>query len=283
MPTKILKFILSVILIILPFFAGIFIAKYSPYVEGNVFNLYLWAWTLASIMSIGASLLLIKYVFNTIESFFSFEVLLFCLAIPIIGIVGLAAPPDLSINLLQHPEREHLRYTMLFLGAALFGLAFMLFWYSNNLKFSSTVRWLMLLLFLVSIGEMIYEFRHHYLFPEGMKDWIDEGNKAEDFERSYDTITILGIGAMGRFFQFVLIALFSITLYRMQKVKVWSPIFSTLIALFGIVSAAMIYVTALKLPQGYEFLFLFFIPGILFILLYMIGVALLTHKSLPPK
>ncbi len=42
----------------------------------------------------------------------------------------------------------------------------------------------------------------------------------------------------------------------------------------------------MNMPKGFEFLFLLFIPGIPFFLLYWLGVALLTKfkkSELPPK
>lgn len=276
MASRIAKFFVTVFLIIFPFLVGTTITKYSPYIEGNGFYDYVWIWSVISIVAVGACLLLIKYLFSYREDIFYTKILLFLLAVPIIGIVGLASAPDLTINMLQHPEREHFRYILLFLAAALFGFSFFLFLSNKTIKLTTTVRWLMVVLFVFAFGEFLYEFTHHYLYPEAMKSWIDKGNKVEDFGKTYDNIVVIGIGAIGRIFQFTLIALFSFVLYQLKKVNIWSPVISFLFCCLGIVSAFTVFLTQMNLPKGFEFLFLFFIPGIPFLLFYWIGVALLT-------
>ncbi|MFZ1560153.1 MAG: hypothetical protein WAT37_09515 [Saprospiraceae bacterium] len=46
MPSKIIKFFTTIFLLILPFLEGIFIAKYSPYVEGKSMNDFICIWSI---------------------------------------------------------------------------------------------------------------------------------------------------------------------------------------------------------------------------------------------
>jgi hypothetical protein len=109
-----------------------------------------------------------------------------------------------------------------------------------------------------------------------MKEWINQGKNAEEFGKNYDNITIINIGVLGRLMQFSLIIWLSIHLYKLRHIKIWSPIITIILSLIGIVSAIVIYATQMHIPKGFEILFLFFIPGIPFLLLYWLGVGLLT-------
>ena len=279
MLTKIIKIFTSIILIILPFMTGMSIAKYSPYIEGNDFITYVWIWGITSMVVAGASLLLIKYLFQSVGRLFSTQVLLFSLVVPILGIVGLASAPDLTINLLQHPEREHFRYILLLLAATIFGISFLLFFANTEIEWTTTLRRMMIVLFIFAFAELLYELTHHYLYPEGLQAWVDQGNKLEDFGKAYDNFLVITIGCIGRFFQFTLIALFAFRLYKIRNVKIWSPVISFIFCILGIISSATVYFTHMSLPKGFEFLFLFFIPGIPFLVLYWIGVAWLTKDK----
>ena len=110
-----------------------------------------------------------------------------------------------------------------------------------------------------------------------LKEWVGEGKNVEEFSKNYDSTTILNIGVIGRYFQFISIIWLSIHLYKLRKIKIWCPIINTIFSLLGIVSATLVYITQFPFPKGFEFLMLFFIPGIPFLLLYWLGVALLTN------
>lgn len=264
----------TLILAILPFFTGNLIGKYSPYVETNSFKTYVIIWTIISIALTSIVLFLLKYFSQSLDRI---GIPLFLLLCPIAGIIGLVAPPDLSLKMLDHPEREHLRYIFLFIAALLFAIFTLFLFRSQFLKNKNSGRWLMTLLFTLAFAEFIWEFTHHYLYPEALKDWIDQGKNAEEFGKSYDNFSIIRIGVIGRFIQFISIIWLSIHLYKLQQIKIWSPILVTVLSLAGIVSATVIYVTQMNIPKGFEILFLFFIPGIPFLLLYWLGVALLTN------
>ncbi|HAD12053.1 MAG TPA: hypothetical protein DCF33_06395 [Saprospirales bacterium] len=272
MKEKILKTLTALILVILPFLVGTSIGKYSPYVETNSFTAYVAIWTVISMAFATIIFLFLRYFqLNRIG------VLLFLLICPMVGIIGLAAPPDLSIKMLEHPEREHLRYIFLFIAAAIFGLLTLFLFKGNMLTIKGSGRWIITLIFVVAFAEFIWEFTHHYLYPEGLKLWISEGKNAEDFGKNYDNFSIISIGVMGRYVQFISIIWLSLHLYKLREIKIWSPILVGISGLLGIVSATVIYVTEMNIPKGFEFLFLFFIPGIPFLLLYWLGVALLTN------
>ncbi len=273
MKKKILITLTALILVILPFLVGILIGKYSPYVETNSFKTYVIIWTIIAISLTSIGLLLLKYF---PQSFDRIGILLFLLLCPIVGIIGLAAPPDLSVKMLAHPEREHLRYIFLFIAALLFGTLTLFLFGGNSLKIKNSSRWLMTLIFALAFAEFIWEFTHHYLYPEALKDWIKQGKNAEEFSKSYDNFNIIRIGVIGRFIQFISIIWLSIQLYKLRQIKIWSLILALIFSLLGIVSATVIYVTQMNIPKGFEILFLFFIPGIPFLLLYWLGVALLT-------
>lgn len=274
---KILLTISSLILGILPFLIGIPIGKYSPYVEANSFKTYVIIWTVISTAFASIGIAVLKYYTQYFGNLTVCGLLLILLLCPIIGIIGLVAAPDLSLKMLEHPEREHLRYIFLFIAALLFGAFFIFLFKSNSFNIKNVSRSIITVLFILAFAEFIWEFTHHYLYPEAMKEWIDQGKKAEEFGKNYDNITIINIGVLGRLIQFSLIIWLSIHLYKLRQIKILSPIITVILSLIGIVSAIVIYATHMNLPRGFEILFLFFIPGIPFLLLYWLGVGLLTH------
>ncbi len=265
------------ILMILPFVVGTQIGGFTPYVETNSFSTYVLIWAGISIAFVLIIVVALKYFFQSFEKIVVAGALLFLLISPIVGIVGLVAPPDLSVTMLEHPEREHIRYLFLFIAAFLFGFFFLILIWNNSLQMKNPAKWIMTLLFILAFAELVWEFSHHYLYPEAMKEWMDQGKKAEEFGKSYDSISIINIGVLGRLIQFSLISWLAICLYKLQQVRIWSPIVTIVFSLAGIGSATMIYITEMNLPKGFEFLFLFFIPGIPFLLLYWLGVAMITR------
>lgn len=274
---KILLILTALILVILPFLVGIPTSKYSPYVEANSFKTYVIIWTVISIAFASIVIAVLKYWTQSFGSLLVGGLLLFLLVCPIVGIIGLATAPDLSLKMLEHPEREHLRYIFLFIAAILFGVFFFFLLKSNSLKIKNVTRWIITVVFILAFAEFIWEFTHHYLYPEALKEWIDKGKNAEEFGKNYDNITIINIGVLGRLIQFSLIIWLSIHLYKSRHIKIWSPIITIILSLVGIISAIVIYVTQMNIPKGFEILFLFFIPGIPFLLLYWLGVGLLTQ------
>ena len=137
--------------------------------------------------------------------------------------------------------------------------------------------WVVSLFFILAFAEFIWEFTHHYFYPEALKDWVDQGKKAELFGKNYDNIHIVDIGVFGRLIQYSLIIWLSAHLYQFRQVNIWGPILTVVLSLLGIVSSTVIYITEMNVPKGFELLFLFFIPGIPFLLLYWLGVGILTR------
>jgi len=273
---KIVLFLSTSILVILPFMAGISIGKYTPYVETNSFQTYVVVWAVVSTVLAATVLLLLKYFHQSFTKIALAGIFLFLLLCPLLGIVGLVDPPDLSIKMLEHPEREHLRYSLLFIGAILFGTFFIILLKGNSFKIKDSTKWIMALIAVLAFGEFIWEFTHHYLYPEALKEWIDNGKNVEEFGKTYDNITLVNIGVLGRLIQFSLIIWLSIHLYKLRHIKIWSPILTIMFSLVGLASAIVIYITQMNIPKGFEILFLFFIPGIPFLLFYWLGVGLLT-------
>lgn len=276
MAKKILITLTTFFLVILPFIIGISIGKYSPYVEANNFWRYVQIWAVVSIVLVAIALVLLKYFHQSYNTIVVAGVFLFLLLCPIFGIVGLASPPDLSIKMLEHPEREHLRYSLLFFGAILFGTFFYFLLKGKSLKIKDSTKWIIAVLATLAFVQIIWEFTHHFLYPEGLRDWINQGKKVEDFSKNYDDATVIIIVVIGRYLQYLLIIWLSLQLYKLKQIKIWNPIVMTIFGLMGFVSATVIYVTQFNIPKGFEILLFFFIPGFTFLLLYWLGVALLT-------
>jgi hypothetical protein len=277
MMKKLIAILTALILIILPFLAGFSIGKYSPYIEANSFQTYVIVWAVVSIVLASSSLLLIKYLHQSWDKIVVAGVFLFLLLCPIFGIVGLVAPPDLSLKMLEHPEREHLRYFFLFIAAILFGIFTILLLRNNLLKVKNSTKWALAIVFIIAFAEFIWEFTHHFLYPEALKEWISQGKSVEEFVKEYDNMSVIIIGVIGRYFQYLLIIWLSLQLFKLKQIKIWIPIVNTILSLLGIISATVIYVTQFNIPKGFEILLFFFIPGFPFLLLYWLGVGLLTQ------
>ena len=270
MKSKVLGNLTALILIILPFLLGILLGKHSPYLETNSFSTYLIIWTVISLVLASGAALLLKANSKPLS------LTLFLLVCPIVGIIGFAAPPDLSLKMLEHPELEHLRYIFLFIAAIIFGVFGLLLFRSNTLKIGKSTKVLMIVLFALAFSEFIWEFTHHYFYPEALKEWVTQGKNAEEFGKNYDTVNFINIGVLGRIIQFSLVIWLSLYLYKLRQIKIWSPIISFIFGLLGIVSAIVIFITQMNIPKGFEVLFLFFIPGMPFLLFYWLGVAIMT-------
>lgn len=283
---KISKILITLLLIFFPVWGGILISSFSPYMEGNSIEKYVIIYVLFAFI---ASSILV-WVTTRFKNAFIQPVfpgsILFLMGIIMLGIFGLAAPPDLSIKMLEHPEREHFRYIILYIGAFLFGLFFINLFINNLLNLKNHTKWIMMALFIISIVELLWEFHHHYFYPESLKIWIENGNKAEDFSKNYDTKTVGAIGALGRLSMYTLIFWLSLGLYKIKSVNLWSPIITVFLCTLGIISSIAMFLYfnfGVETPKQAGFLIVFFIPGIPFLILYWIGIGLLTRKLLLNK
>jgi hypothetical protein len=281
MISKILRILVTILLVLLPFLGGALIGKYTPYADGNSMMNYILIYA-AFILVIGSLLFYIIHRFR--PSFVQPTrpgVILFFIGCVMLGIAGLSAPPDLSIKMLEHPEREHYRYIILFIGAILFGLYFLDLFINNRLQLKRTQKRIAITLFIIAMIELIWEFSHHYSYPEGLKEWVGKGNEAKDFEKNYDDWKAITKGAIGRLVIFMLIIWLSVKLYKIRSVSIWNPILNSFFCTLGIASAVSMFLFFnyhMEFPKALGFLFVFFIPGIPFLLMYWIGVALLTKR-----
>ena len=269
---KIVKILLGILAVLLPFLASSLMSRYSPYFNGNGFGVYIaicLAYTLLS------ALVLFFMKDNALPRQLLYGgVFLFFLGACIASIFGLGAAPDLSTEMLQHPEREHFRYFMLSIALVLFVVAFFLIIKDKWDVFSKGDK-LIVLFFVAGIAEMCWEFYHHYYYPENLQLWMDQGKKADEFVQNYDNFSIVRFGAIGRLFQFTVVAWLSFILLRYHHIKIWSFLLLLLFCFAGIFAAVFIFVNGLVFPSNLQILFMFFIPGLPFILLYWLGVALL--------
>jgi hypothetical protein len=112
-----------------------------------------------------------------------------------------------------------------------------------------------------------------------LKDWVNQGKNAEVFGKTYDNMNCINTGVFGRLIQYALIIWLSIHLYQFRQISILSPIILSILSLLGIISATAIYITEMNLPKGFELSFLFFIPGMPFLLLYWLGIGLLTRSE----
>jgi hypothetical protein len=270
---KIVKILLGILAVLLPFLASSFMSRYSPYFNGNGFGVYIaicLAYTLLS------ALVLFFMMDKALPRQLLYGgVFLFFLGACIASIFGLGAAPDLSIVMLQHPEREHFRYFMLALALVLFVVAIFLIIKDKWDVLSKGDKWIVFF-FVAGIIEMCWEFYHHYYYPENLQLWMDQGKKADEFVQNYDNLSLVRFGAIGRLFQYTVVAWLSYILLRYHHIKAWSFLPLLLFCFLGIFSAVFVFLNGLVFPQSLQFLFMFFIPGLPFILLYWLGVALLS-------
>ena len=270
---KIVKILLGILAVLLPFLASSLMSRHSPYFEGNGFGVYMaicLAYTLLS------ALVLFFMKDNALpRQVFYGGISLFFMGACIASIFGLGAPPDLSIVMLQHPEREHFRYLMLSLALILFVVAFFLIISDKWDVFSKRDKWIVFF-FVAGIIEMSWEFYHHYYYPENLQLWVDQGKKADEFVQNYENFSILRFGAIGRLFQYTVVAWLSYILLRYHHIKAWSFLPLLLFSFIGIITGVFIFFKGLAFPQNLQIMMLFFIPGLPFILLYWLGVALLS-------
>lgn len=279
---KILKTLVVILLILFPFLGGALLGKHSPYTEGNSMTNFVIIYTLFVLILASALFYLTNKFKESLVQPVLPGILLFFVGCVMLGIAGLAAPPDLTLKVLEHPEREHCRYIVLYIGAVFFGLYFINLFINNSLQLKSTFKWVMIGIFALVMVELLWEFSHHYLYPEGLKEWVDKGNKAENFNKAYDNWKVITTGAIGRFLIYLLMLYLSLRLYKIRRVAIWNPILNSFLCLLGIISSIAFFLYGafnIEIPKQLGFLMLFFIPGLPFLIMYWIGVALLTKTN----
>ena len=270
---NLLNILRTVLVCLLPFLAGALIGRYSPYFEGNSLGIYIavcfaYCFLSAFVLYITINRALPKKVLLG-------GILLFFIGTGIASIIGLAVPPDISPNMLQHPEREHFRYLLLFLSLLLFATSFVIILKEKWNVLSKRNKWI-IVAFILAFAEMCWEFYHHYHYAENLKFWIERGKDANAFIKDYDNITIARFGAIGRFFQYAVVAWLGYALVRFRHIRYWSFVPILMLCTIGIAAAMIVFYKGMPLPQNLQIFMLFFIPGFPFILLYWIGVILLN-------
>jgi len=271
---KIMKIAVLILLVIMVFLSSsLYMGKFSPYFDTNSFSIYI----PISIINTILSFLLLLLVINgqLPKPLLRAGVLLFMMGAVMASIAGLVAPPDFTPSVLKHPEREHYRYALLFLNALLFGGAFI---FLRQAEFGKWNKWLFLL-FVPALGEMLWEFYHHYYYAENMRIWISRGNEGDKFMDHYSGGAALKAGAIGRFFQYSCIALLAFVLQQFSHIRKWTMIVLLLLCVMGIGAATNIFFNGFNFPKQFQIFMLFFIPGMPFLLLYWVGLALLTRQS----
>lgn len=272
---KILKFIGSLLLFLLPFFGVVFLHGYSPYTEGNPLSTFVILNFVYAAVSVVFLLLIVNK--NLPKELLLGYVLLYLTGAVIAGVLGLGQP-DFSVNMLQHTEREHYRYIILTMAALLFAAGFILIIKNRWDKFANWNK-LIVFFFITALAEFFWEFNMNYHFAENLQLWLDGGKKAADFEKHYITDSVIHIGAIGRIIEYFLIVWFCWILAKSYLIKKWSFVLLTLYCIVGVFGAATVYNKGFNLPESQGILLLFFIPAGPVLALYWMSVALLTKAT----
>ncbi len=273
---KILKTIGVILLLLLPFLGGVAIAGHSPYIAGNSPAKFL----LLCGVHILLSVFLMIYLSNLQKdrSLLWSGRFFFLAGSTFVVVAGLGAPPDTSLEMLKHPEREHYRYAFLLLCTFLFiagAFATLSYYWAKSPKWN---RFLLIPL-LLGFGELVWQLAYHYQYPEALANWINNGNKPEDFIKNYDTLNIILNAAASKFLQYCSVAWIAIILAKTRKIQWWLCIIICMFCLFGLLSASVILYTRFNLPPSLGILMIFFIPAIPLVLAYWIGVGILTKSK----
>ncbi len=274
---RILKIAVIILLLPIPFFGASdnILKKFSPYFDGNGAGMYI----LVSIVCGLISCIAVYFVTNkTLPNPLLYAgAVLFLIGVSMTSVWGLGAQPDFSPNMLKHPEREHLRYALLFLNALLFAAAFILV---IRYRWNELSKWhkIIVLLFILAFVEMIWEFQHHFFLGSHLQVWINEGKKTEDFMVNYSPEMSVRIGGLCRFFQYTTIAWLALILVQNKRIKKWVLIIIAVFCAAGMVTGASVFVLGFASFEKLKALMLFFIPAGPFAALYWIGLSLLTTK-----
>jgi hypothetical protein len=271
----IVRVVVLILLALVPFLGTAFVAGYSPYREGNTLESYIAASFAAGFVSLLVLLLALNRKLSTAVMAGGF--MFFLIGLIMASVLGLG-PPQIGPEMLQHTEREHYRYFILLLNAALFTAGFLLIAKERKQEFSSWNRWL-LVLFVPAMVLLSLELVYHYHYAEGLKAWIEQGERAEGFEKHYDNQTVVNLGCIGRCFQYGFLALFFLVLHRFNHIRKGTLITLIFLSAVGMISAITILVHGMQLPTAIQFLLAFFIPGAPFLLLYWAGMSLLTKPA----
>jgi hypothetical protein len=271
----IVRIVAFIVLALVPILGTALVARYSPYLEGNTLSIYIAASFVAGFVAL--LVLLVALNRKLPRAIMAGGLMFFALGVIMASVLGLG-PPQNGIEMLQHTEREHYRYFLLLLDAALFTVGFLLIAKDRKQEFGRWNLWL-LVLFVPAIAIMTWELVYHYHYAEGLAAWIGQGERAEGFGEHYDNQTVVILGCIGRLFQYGFLVLFFFVLHRFNYIRKGTMIFLMVMCTLGLITAITILVYGLPMPKAIEFLFFFFIPGAPFLMMYWAGMAVLTKRQ----
>ncbi len=272
---SIFRVVALILLALMPFLGTAMLAGYSPYLEGNTLGIYIAASFVVGFVSLPVLLLALNRKLST--PIMASGLMFFALGLIMASVLGLGAP-QVGPEMLQHTEREHYRYFTLLMNAALFTAGFLLMARDRRQEFGRWNIWL-LVLFIPAIAEMTWELVYHYHYAESLKAWIDQGKHVDGFREYYDNQTVINLGCIGRFFQYVFLAVFFFLLHRFNHIRKGTMIFLMVMCTLGLITAINVLVYSLPLPKAIELLFFFFIPGAPFLMMYWAGMSVLTKRG----
>lgn len=279
---KILSFVISVILIIAPILGvQILLQKFSSVTSQN-----LTSYILACVIYALASSIILYFVLN---KNLPKALLLGGAFLFLGGAIATAAialrEPDMSPSVLQNTTRDHFRYLILFLLAVITCYAFFKILKPLWNDLPNIHKWILPIFILATIG-FFYEFIHQYFYSDNLKNWIDTGKNAADFNSIYfDNFNTKTFG-LGRVFQYLSIGWLGLILVRLNKIKKWSMVIFALLCTIGLfVGFRLVTIDATLVtkgeafPKGWEILNLFVLPAAPFLILYWTSIALLTKQA----
>lgn len=279
---KILSFVISVILIIAPILGvQILLQKFSSVTSQN-----LTSYILACVIYALASSIILYFVLN---KNLPKALLLGGAFLFLGGAIATAAialrEPDMSPTVLQNTTRDHFRYLILFLLAVITCYAFFKILKPLWNDLPNIHKWILPIFILATIG-FFYEFIHQYFYSDNLKNWIDTGKNAADFNSIYfDNFNTKTFG-LGRVFQYLSIGWLGLILVRLNKIKKWSMVIFALLCTIGLfVGFRLVTIDATLVtkgeafPKGWEILNLFVLPAAPFLILYWTSIALLTKQA----
>lgn len=261
MGIKILRVVIVIVLIILPF--STILSNFSPYWTDHSFIDFL----IASFIFALVSLLLGLFIARG-NLFRNDGLLLFLLGI-FIAPPFMLGTPETSPLLLERATEEHFRYGMLLLATLILAAEFIIFlrkyWRGFN-TFNKGVT----LLFIISVALLLWDNYSSYGFSGAMAEWVKQGKKAEDFFTAYNFHELLR--TLGRSLLYVLTPWLAFILFKDNRIKKWVVI---TLSVFGFIGAVFFFLVNFVDQQFY---FPFMIPAIAMAPAYWLGLAIISAK-----
>lgn len=263
MVLKILRIIAVIVLAIMPF--STVLSGFSPYwVKEHTFQDFLLASLVFAIVSIFLGLFISKGRMLK-NSGFLFFFLGLIIAPPL-----MIGPPEETQRLLERISEEHFRYGMLLIASLFFGVGFIMILKTLQ-KEKSNQHKLIYIPLIICFVLLIWDNFTSYNFSAELKDWISEGNRAEDFFPGYDFNVL--IRTFGRSLIYILIIWLSVILFKSKLIKKWQAIFLCMFSTIGII---FFFLTNFV---GMQFYFPFMVPAIALAPAFWLGLMLIVNKN----